>query len=218
MEIKVYRMENFELKFASKEEEIKLLNDMCFKGKCEYLFTINNEKSLYFKISDLLYEIYSRKINEETELNQILLLFENIPLEYREKLKEYMSLVDIKDFYYNEVVKMQIEILKDVRETKETSKIKYLFRKIEDNSLVYSNNKEENGKLLAEFDLKKSIEQRALEVLNLIKVERISKNQLNKICKRLELDDTAKLLLRTINNSLLEKNNKNNCTNKSYDL
>lgn len=217
MEIKVYRMENLELRFASKEEEIKMLNDICFKGKCEYLFTINNEKILYFKISDLLYEIYSRKINEETELNQILLLFENIPFEYHEKLKEYMSLVDIKDFYYNEVVKMQIEILKDVRETKETSKIKYLFRKIEDNSLFYSNNKEENGKLLAEFDLTKSISQRALEVLNLITIEHISKNQLNKICKRLELDESSKVLLRTINNSLLEKNNKNNCTNKSYN-
>ena len=207
MEIKVYRMENFELKFASKEEEIKLLNDMCFQGKCEYLFTINNEKNLYFKISDLLYEIYSRKINEETELNQILLLFENIPLEYHEKLKEYMSLVDIKDFYYNEVVKMQIEILKDVRETKETSKIKYLFRKIEDNSLVYSNNKEENGKLLVKFDLTKPLPQRALEVLNLITIEHISKNQLNKICKRLELDESSKVLLRTINNSLLKKEN-----------
>lgn len=207
MEIKVYRMENFELKFASKEEEIKLLNDMCFKEKCEYLFTINNEQSLYFIIYNLLYEIYSRKINEETELNQILLLFENIPLEYREKLKEYMSLVDIKDFYYNEVVKMQIEILKDVRETKETSKIKYLFRKIEDNSLFYSNNKEENGKLLAEFDLTKSISQRAVDVLNLINIEHISKNQLNKICKRLELDESSKVLLRTINNSLLKKEN-----------
>lgn len=207
MEIKVYRMENFELKFASKEEEIKLLNDICFKGKCEYLFTINNEKSLYFKIYDLLYEIYSRKINEETELNQILLLFENIPLEYREKLKEYMSLVDIKDFYYKEVVKMQAEILKDVRETKETSKIKYLFRKIEDNSLFYSNNKEENGKLLAEFDLTKSISQRAVDVLNLINIEHISKNQLNKICKRLELDESSKVLLRTINNSLLKEEN-----------
>lgn len=207
MEIKVYRMENFELKFASKEEEIKLLNDICFKGKCEYLFTINNEKSLYFKIYDLLYEIYSRKINEETELNQILLLFENTPLEYREKLKEYMSLVDIKDFYYKEVVKMQAEILKDVRETKETSKIKYLFRKIEDNSLFYSNNKEENGKLLAKFDLTKSISQRAVDVLNLINIEHISKNQLNKICKRLELDESSKVLLRTINNSLLKKEN-----------
>ena len=207
MEIKVYRMENFELKFASKEEEINLLNDMCFQGKCEYLFTINNEQILYFKISDLLYEIYSRKINEETELNQILLLFENIPLEYREKLKEYMSLVDIKDFYYNEVVKMQVEILKDVRETKETSKIKYLFRKIEDNSLFYSNNKEENGKLLAEFDLTKSISQRAVDVLNLINIEHISKNQLNKICKRLELDESSKVLLITINNSLLKKEN-----------
>lgn len=200
-------MENFELKFVSKEEEIKVLNDMCFKEKCEYLFTINNEQSLYFIIYNLLYEIYSRKINEETELNQILLLFENIPLEYREKLKEYMSLVDIKDFYYNEVVKMQIEILKDVRETKETSKIKYLFRKIEDNSLFYSNNKEENGKLLAEFDLTKSISQRAVDVLNLINIEHISKNQLNKICKRLELDESSKVLLRTINNSLLKKEN-----------
>ena len=200
-------MENFELKFVSKEEEIKVLNDMCFKEKCEYLFTINNEQSLYFIIYNLLYEIYSRKINEETELNQILLLFENIPLEYREKLKEYMSLVDIKDFYYNEVVKMQIEILKDVRETKETSKIKYLFRKIEDNSLFYSNNKEENGKLLAEFDLTKSISQRAVDVLNLINIEHISKNQLNKICKRLELDESSKVLLITINNSLLKKEN-----------
>ncbi len=207
MEIKVYRMENLELKFASKEEEIKMLNDMCFQGKCEYLFTINNEKNLYFKISDLLYEIYSRKINEETELNQILLLFENIPFEYHKKLKEYMSLVDIKDFYYNEVVKMQVEILKDVKETKETSKIKYLFRKIEDNSLFYSNNKEENGKLLAEFDLTKSISQRAVDVLNLINIEHISKNQLNKICKRLELDESSKVLLITINNSLLKKEN-----------
>lgn len=207
MKIRVYRMENFELKFVSKEEEIKVLNDMCFEEKCEYLFTINNEQSLYFIIYNLLYEIYSRKINEETELNQILLLFENIPLEYREKLKEYMSLVDIKDFYYNEVVKMQIEILKDVRETKETSKIKYLFRKIEDNSLFYSNNKEENGKLLAEFDLTKSISQRAVDVLNLINIEHISKNQLNKICKRLELDESSKVLLRTINNSLLKKEN-----------
>lgn len=208
MEIKVYRMENFELRFASKEEEIKMLNDMCFKGKCEYLFTINNEQSLYFKISDLLYEIYSRKINEETELNQILLLFENIPFEYREKLKEYMSLVDIKDFYYNEVVKMQVEILKDLKESKEKNKVKYLFRKIEDNSLVYSNNKEENGKLLVKFDLTKPLPQRALEVLNLITTEHISKNQLNKICKRLELDESSKVLLRTINNSLLEKEEK----------
>lgn len=207
MEIKVYRMENFELKFVSKEEEIKVLNDMCFKGKCEYLFTINNEKKLYFKISDLLYEIYSRKINEETELNQILLLFENIPLEYREKLKEYMSLVDIKDFYYNEVVKMQVEILKDLKESKEKNKLKYLFRKTEDNSLFYSNNKEENGKLLVEFDLTKPPQQRALEVLNLITIEHISKNQLNKLCKRLELDDTSKVLLRIINNSLLKKEN-----------
>ena len=85
------------------------------------------------------------------------------------------------------------------------NKLIYLFRKIEDNSLYFSKNKEEKGKLLTEFDLTKSISQRAVEVLNLIKVEQISKNQLNKICKILEVDNTSKELLRIINISLLEK-------------
>ena len=208
MKIRVYRMENFELKFVSKEEEIKVLNDMCFEEKCEYLFTINNEQSLYFIIYNLLYEIYSRKINSDLEIEKIC-LFLNIPFEYQEKMKDYLNIIEIKDFYYSEAIKLQTKILKNLEEIREKEKNKkmYLFRKIEDNSLFYSNNKEENGKLLAKFDLTKTIEQRALEVLNLIKVERISKNQLQKICKRLELDDIAKLLLRTINNSLLKKEN-----------
>lgn len=208
MEIKVYRMENLELKFASKEE-IKVLNDMRFKGKCEYLFTINNEKNLYFKISDLLYEIYSRKINSDLELEEIC-LFLNIPFEYQEKMKDYMNVIKFKDFYYSEAIKLQTEfliVLEEIRE-KEKNMTMYLFRKIEDNSLVYSNNKKENGKLLVKFDLTKPLPQRALEVLNLITTEHISKNQLNKICKRLELDESSKVLLRTINNSLLEKEEK----------
>lgn len=208
MEIKVYRMENLELKFVSKEEEIKMLNDMFLKEKREYLFTINNEQSLYFTIFNLLNEIFSRKINSDLELEEIC-LFLNIPFEYQEKMKDYMNVIKFKDFYYSEAIKLQTEfliVLEEIRE-KEKNMTMYLFRKIEDNSLFYSNNKEENGKLLAEFDLTKSISQRALEVLNLITIEHISKNQLNKICKRLELDESSKVLLRTINNSLLKKEN-----------
>ena len=52
MEIKVYRMENLELRFASNEEEIQRLNDMCLKEQCEYLFTINDEQSLYSTFND----------------------------------------------------------------------------------------------------------------------------------------------------------------------
>lgn len=198
-------MENFELKFASKEE-IEMLNDMCLKEKCEYLFTINNEQSLYFTIFNLLNEIYSRKINSDLELEEIC-LFLNIPFEYQEKMKDYMNVIKFKDFYYSETIKLQTEFLKVLEEIREKEKnmTMYLFRKIEDNSLVYSKNKEENGKLLVKFDLTKPLPQRALEVLNLITIEHISKNQLNKICKRLELDESIKVLLRTINNSLLEK-------------
>lgn len=55
MEIKVYRMmENFELIFTSNEEEIQRLNEMCLKEKCEYLFTINDEQSLYSTFNDSL--------------------------------------------------------------------------------------------------------------------------------------------------------------------
>ena len=206
MKINVYRMENFELKFVSKEEEIKVLNDMCFEEKCEYLFTINNEQSLYFIIYNLLYEIYSRKINSDLEIEKIC-LFLNIPFEYQEKMKDYLNIIEIKDFYYSEAIKLQTKILKNLEEIREKEKNKkmYLFRKIEDNSLIYSKNKEENGKLLVEFDLTKPLSQIAVDVLNLIHREHISKGQLNRICKRLELDDTSKVLLRTINNSLLKK-------------
>ena len=78
------------------------------------------------------------------------------------------------------------------------NKLIYLFRKIEDNSLFFSKTKEKEGKLLAEFNLTKPITQREVDVLNLIQIENISNNQLNKIGKILELEYTGMVLLKKL--------------------
>ena len=119
MEVRAYKLKTGELIFVNTEEEIQLLSYIYLNEQCEYLFTINNEQNIYSIIANLFTKISSRRINNEVELEQAFLFFKNIPVKYQELLKNYMNIVELREMYYNETIKIQSELLKMLEELRD---------------------------------------------------------------------------------------------------